>query len=112
MLLVLDNGIAHGVRSQGRGAGRIGQERAATEEGTGRRRRCNMKSKSKDPWSATFPVVLGIIGLIVLVGGFGTWSVMSQISGAIVASGRIEVDRNRQVVQHAVGGGGGRDRGR
>lgn len=55
-------------------------------------------------WSAWRPVFLGFLGLAVLVGGFGTWSVMSNISGAIVASGRIEVDRNRQVVQHDTGG--------
>ena len=28
----------------------------------------------------------------------------SQIAGAVVASGRIEVDRNRQIVQHETGG--------
>ena len=44
------------------------------------------------------------LGLLVLVGGFGAWSVFSQISGAVVASGRIEVDRNRQIVQHETGG--------
>ncbi|UWR26670.1 HlyD family type I secretion periplasmic adaptor subunit [Sulfitobacter sp. S223] len=55
-------------------------------------------------WSATRPVLIGFIGLAVLVGGFGFWSVTSNIAGAIVASGRIEVDRNRQVVQHDTGG--------
>ncbi|MEH6647112.1 HlyD family type I secretion periplasmic adaptor subunit [Sulfitobacter sp.] len=55
-------------------------------------------------WSATRPVLIGFLGLAVLVGGFGAWSVMSNIAGAIVASGRIEVDRNRQVVQHDTGG--------
>ncbi len=55
-------------------------------------------------WSATRPVVIGLIGLLILVGGFGTWSVLTQISGAIIASGQIEVDRNRQVVQHPDGG--------
>ena len=55
-------------------------------------------------WSAARPVILGYIGLAVLVGGFGAWAVLSEISGAIVASGRIEVDRNRQIVQHETGG--------
>lgn len=55
-------------------------------------------------WSAWRPVFVGFISIAVLFGGFGTWSVMSNISGAIVASGRIEVDRNRQVVQHDTGG--------
>lgn len=55
-------------------------------------------------WSATGPVVIGLLGLLVLVGGFGTWAMMSQIAGAVVASGRIEVERNRQIVQHENGG--------
>jgi HlyD family secretion protein len=59
---------------------------------------------SKRSYSAVFPVTLGAIGLLILVGGFGTWAVMSQIAGAVIASGRIEVDRNRQVVQHLDGG--------
>ena len=55
-------------------------------------------------WSARRPVLFGAFGLMVLVGGFGTWAVMANIAGAIIASGRIEVDRNRQVVQHPDGG--------
>ncbi|UWQ63047.1 HlyD family type I secretion periplasmic adaptor subunit [Leisingera caerulea] len=55
-------------------------------------------------WSARRPLIIGLIALVVLVGGFGSWSVLSSISGAVVASGRIEVDRNRQVVQHLDGG--------
>jgi membrane fusion protein, type I secretion system len=59
---------------------------------------------SQNKWSARRPIILGMIGLAVLVGGFGVWIVTSQIAGAIIASGRIEVDRNRQVVQHLDGG--------
>lgn len=55
-------------------------------------------------WSTTGPMTLGLLALLVLVGGFGTWSVMAQITGAIIASGQIEVDQNRQVVQHPDGG--------
>ena len=55
-------------------------------------------------WSARRPMIVGLLGLIVLVGGFGTWATQANISGAIVASGRIEVDRNRQIVQHPDGG--------
>ncbi|UWQ46149.1 HlyD family type I secretion periplasmic adaptor subunit [Leisingera aquaemixtae] len=55
-------------------------------------------------WSARRPLIIGLITLVVLVGGFGSWSVLSSISGAVVATGRIEVDRNRQVVQHLDGG--------
>ncbi len=55
-------------------------------------------------WSARRPIMIGVMGLLVLVGGFGTWSVMTSIAGAVVATGRIEVDQNRQVVQHLDGG--------
>ena len=63
-----------------------------------------MIRKTKDRWSATRQVVLGFLGLLVLFGGFGAWAVTSEISGAVVATGRIEVDRNRQIVQHQNGG--------
>ena len=59
---------------------------------------------SERSWSARGPVLFGLFGLLILVGFFGTWAVMSQIAGAIVAGARIEVDRNRQVVQHPDGG--------
>ena len=55
-------------------------------------------------WSARRPLIGGILTLLVLVGGFGTWSVMARITGAIIANGRIEVDQNRQIVQHPDGG--------
>ena len=61
-------------------------------------------SENKKSWSATRPLILGFIGLLVLFGGFVTWAMTSQIAGAVVASGRIEVDRNRQIVQHETGG--------
>ncbi len=55
-------------------------------------------------WSAKRHMTVGLIALVILVGGFGTWSVMAQITGAVITSGQIEVDRNRQVVQHPDGG--------
>lgn len=59
---------------------------------------------SAQQWSARRPIFIGMLGLLVLVGGFGSWAALSSISGAIIASGRIEVDRNRQIVQHLDGG--------
>jgi len=50
------------------------------------------------------PMTIGVLSLITLVGGFGTWAAITEISGAIIAGGQIEVDRNRQVVQHPDGG--------
>jgi HlyD family type I secretion membrane fusion protein len=57
-----------------------------------------------DKWSARGPVLLGAAGLAVLVGGFGWWAAVSEISGAVIAPGQIEVEQNRQVVQHPDGG--------
>lgn len=61
-------------------------------------------SKPAEVWSTRRPILYGIFTLIALVVGFGGWSVSTQITGAIVTSGRIEVEQNRQVVQHPDGG--------
>ncbi len=50
------------------------------------------------------PLLAGYLALVVLVLGFGGWSVTSRISGAIIAPGRLEVAQNRQVVEHLQGG--------
>lgn len=55
-------------------------------------------------WSPTRYLTIGLIGLAILVGGFGGWSLFANISGAIISSGRVAVDSNRQVVQHPDGG--------
>ncbi|WP_019953475.1 HlyD family type I secretion periplasmic adaptor subunit [Yoonia vestfoldensis] len=55
-------------------------------------------------WPVRRYMIIGTAALAVLVGGFGTWSVMAEINGAVITSGQIEVDRNRQVVQHPFGG--------
>ncbi len=62
------------------------------------------KGERSEDWSAWGLLVVGFLGISVLVGGFGVWAAMSQIGGAIVAQGRIEVERNRQVIQHPDGG--------
>lgn len=60
------------------------------------------------PASKKFPasrqLLVGGIALAILVGGFGSWSFLANIAGAIIAPGQIEVDQNRQVVQHPDGG--------
>ena len=50
------------------------------------------------------PVLLGLTAAVVLVAGFGLWATMTRISGAIVAPGQIEVEQDRQIVQHPDGG--------
>lgn len=54
--------------------------------------------------SARGAVLFGFVLLAILVGGFGLWSTMTEIAGAVVAPGRVEVEQNRQVVQHPDGG--------
>lgn len=59
---------------------------------------------ARQKWQAKLPLSVGFVALITLLVGFGGWSVFTIISGAIVAPGRIEVENNRQVVQHPTGG--------
>ena len=49
-------------------------------------------------------MVLGFGGMAVLVGGLLGWSVFASISGAVIASGRVEVENSNQAVEH-IGGG-------
>lgn len=63
-------------------------------------------SKPDKPFrpSARGPILFGLFTLLLLVGGFGLWSTTTKIAGAVVAPGRVEVEQNRQVVQHPDGG--------
>ena len=53
---------------------------------------------------AWFPITVGILALVLLIGGLGYWSVYARIAGAVVSSGMIQVETNRQIIQHPVGG--------
>lgn len=55
-------------------------------------------------WSARGAIILGLVGLVLLIGGFGAWSLGARIAGAVVATGQVEVEQRRQVVQHPDGG--------
>ena len=55
-------------------------------------------------WSFRPFMLLGYATLAVLVLGLGGWGVFARISGAVIAMGTVEVQGNRQVVQHPVGG--------
>ena len=58
----------------------------------------------KRVWSAAMPLSIGFVALTILVGVIGVWSVKARIAGAVIASGMIQVENNRQVVQHPQGG--------
>ena len=57
-----------------------------------------------EAWSPRRHLIVGFVSLAVLLGGFGIWSVATNIAGAVIASGQIEVESSRQVVQHPDGG--------
>lgn len=63
-----------------------------------------MTQKQTQRWPVTGPMALGMGTTAVLLAVMLGWGMMTNIAGAIVASGQIEVDQNRQVVQHADGG--------
>lgn len=55
-------------------------------------------------WSARLPLTIGFASVALLLGGIGAWSVGTQIAGAVVTAGTVEVESDRQVVQHPDGG--------
>lgn len=57
-----------------------------------------------DPFSSRLPMTLGLVSLLLLVGGFGLWAAVSDISSAVVAVGKVEVESRQQVVEHPDGG--------
>ena len=83
---------------------RITPKRVAVSRAEAERMRAESAGAERPSWSAKRPIIVGILALILLVAGFGSWAGMTEIAGAIVASGRIEVESNRQVVQHPDGG--------
>lgn len=54
--------------------------------------------------SAKWPIIIGATTLTLLLTTLGWWSVWAHLAGALVAQGVVEVENERQVVQHAEGG--------
>jgi len=63
-----------------------------------------MARDTQSTWPARAPVLAGFATLLALIGGLATWAGKADISGAIIAPGVVEVEQNRQVVQHPDGG--------
>ncbi|HKK52292.1 MAG TPA: HlyD family type I secretion periplasmic adaptor subunit, partial [Myxococcota bacterium] len=61
-------------------------------------------TETKTKWGARFPLVIGFAAVFLLLGGLGAWSVGVQIAGAVVAPGTVQVESERQVIQHPDGG--------
>ena len=53
---------------------------------------------------ARTPILVGVLALVILIGGVGYWSVEARIAGAVIASGTVQVEGRRQVVEHPEGG--------
>jgi HlyD family type I secretion membrane fusion protein len=57
-----------------------------------------------DRWRLKPLLTVGYLTLFLLVFGIGAWAAVSRIAGAVVGAGALEVQGNRQVVQHPTGG--------
>lgn len=58
----------------------------------------------REKWSAKGFIVFGLVCVLILAGGFGTWAATARLAGAVVASGQLRVTAQQQVVQHPDGG--------
>jgi hypothetical protein len=56
------------------------------------------------PSDARLPLAAGIAALWLLVGGLGLWAVHAKIAGAVVTSGIVQVQSNRQVISTSMAG--------
>ncbi|KEO54570.1 HlyD family type I secretion periplasmic adaptor subunit [Thioclava pacifica] len=54
--------------------------------------------------SKHLPTLIGFIAISLLVAGVGTWLLSARLAGTVGANGRVEVDKNRQIIQHPDGG--------
>lgn len=49
-------------------------------------------------------LMIGLVMVLILAGGFGGWAATAQLSGALIAPGSVVVDSNVKKVQHPTGG--------
>jgi len=64
----------------------------------------NNNHANQPTWPARAPLFVGILAVVLLLGGLGGWSVGTTLAGAVIAPARVEVESNRQVIQHPDGG--------
>ncbi len=55
-------------------------------------------------WSIRKPLGIGIFSIVIIFGVLGIWGWKANISGAIIAKGKIQVATNQTAVQHLKGG--------
>lgn len=46
----------------------------------------------------------GLIAILLVFGGLGTWAALAPLSGAVIGVGIVKVDLNRKTIQHLEGG--------
>ncbi|WP_176084788.1 HlyD family type I secretion periplasmic adaptor subunit [Martelella sp. HB161492] len=57
-----------------------------------------------DKWSSRRILRFGFLALALAAGGIVVWGFSTEIGGAVIASGQVEVQARRQVIQHPDGG--------
>lgn len=55
-------------------------------------------------WPATVVCLKGLLTLVALFAGLAGWAALVPLSAAVIVPGRVEVDLNRQIIQHPDGG--------
>lgn len=61
-------------------------------------------SNKSSRWQVRFPMAVGFSAVFLMLGGLGAWSVGTEIAGSVVARGTVELQSERQVIQHPDGG--------
>ena len=54
--------------------------------------------------SARFPLIFGWTASIAMFLGLAVWGTTARISGAVIAPGKVQLEQNRQVIEHPAGG--------
>ena len=60
--------------------------------------------KPKPPVNPRPAILLGMMVILLVFGGFGTWAAMAPLASAVIAPGIVMVDSSRKKIQHPEGG--------
>ncbi len=106
-LLVLKDGRMQAFGPKEQVLGQVLQRRRAADADQDRIR-CGSQGMTGEMRGARRSIrmhlIVGLVVVLVLAGGFGGWASTVQISGALIAPGSVVVDSNVKKVQHPTGG--------